>query len=51
MKNKIAVLLVAFGIIDNRKQAQRFVKDKSASQLAQIYDALKNKSKYILLND
>lgn len=50
-KNIIIDLLIAHGITSSKAQAQKYLQNKSDADLKQIYNTLKNKSVYCLLND
>lgn len=51
MKNNIIDMLLAFGICDNRKQAQNFINNKSDEDLKKIYDSLLKRRQYAFYND
>ena len=51
MKNEIFNMLLAFGICDNRKQAQNYISNKSDEELKTLYFTLLRHRKYAFYND
>lgn len=51
MKTEIINMLLAFGICDNRTQAQNYIKNKSDGDLQQLYLTLLRHRKYAFYND
>lgn len=51
MKNEIIKMLLAFGICDNKTQAQNYIKNKNDSELKTLYLSLLRHRVYAFYND
>lgn len=51
MKNEVVNMLLAFGICDNKKQAQNFIQNKSDEDIRQLYLSLIKHRQYLFYND